>query len=295
MSDERPTVRPVTLARLVETTYLCGENTVTARDLEDKLNVSHRRARSTILEAERINLIGESAEKEYEQTTVGEVFIGAIQRENWGRVSDLLETHSPHYETFLGVVKSEGPIDEPSALELLQQEADHKYAYNQASIEVIGDWGERLGAVQRNAFTGEYYWPQQTRMSRKFGERLLEVYDDHEETAGVGMRQRHLSIPELREKLCSRVKASRSAFDEALSQLVQQNVGKLELSGAPIDTGAKDAAYGIKEIQLSNDGSLVSTSQSTDRVMAGIEQFDKRYYYLTVHDVDISYTPEAKS
>jgi hypothetical protein len=34
----------------------------------------------------------------------------------------------------------------------------------------------------------------------------------------------------------------------------------------------------------------VSTAQSTERVMAGIEQFGKQYYYLTVHDRDLTYT-----
>jgi hypothetical protein len=29
--------------------------------------------------------------------------------------------------------------------------------------------------------------------------------------------------------------------------------------------------------------------------MAGVEQFDKRYYYLAVHDRDITYDPEAST
>lgn len=57
-----------------------------------------------------------------------------------------------------------------------------------------------------------------------------------------------------------------------------------------MDTGAKDAALGIKQIELSEDG-LVSTSQSTQQVMVGVEQYGKKYY-LAVHDRDIEYTQE---
>jgi hypothetical protein len=38
---------------------------------------------------------------------------------------------------------------------------------------------------------------------------------------------------------------------------------------------------------------LISTDQSTDLVMSGVEQFGKRYYYLAIHDEDITYSQEA--
>lgn len=98
----------------------------------------------------------------------------------------------------------------------------------------------------------------------------------------------------MREAVCERVGCTREAFDVALIELVGQNVGKLELSGAPVDTGAKEARFGIKQIELADDDGLVSTSQSTDRVMAGVEQFDKRYYYLAVHERGLTYTPETQ-
>jgi len=82
-------------------------------------------------------------------------------------------------------------------------------------------------------------------------------------------------------------------FNEALLELCQQNIGKLELSGAPMDTAAKDSALGIKQISLADDGGLVSTSQSSQQVMAGVEQFGKQYYYLAVHDRDITFTQET--
>ncbi|WP_299262112.1 hypothetical protein [Halorientalis sp.] len=291
MSDERPTVRPVTIARLVETTHLCEPQERTTDDIEDALGVSHRRARSAILESTRISLIKEVDDDLYDSTAVGESFVEAVQNENWTRVSSILETRSPHYGEFVDVVESEGPITLEDALVSLEENAEFTpYSYNQASVEVLGDWAGRLGVVQRNAFSGEYYLAEKNTVPPRFANALLKVYDDMEETAGVGMRQRYLSIPEVREELCSRLGTTRDAFDDALSQIAQQNVGKLELSGAPVDTGAKEASYGIKTMSLADDGALVSTSQSTERVMAGIEQFGKQYYYLTVHDRDLTYT-----
>ncbi|WP_415380485.1 hypothetical protein [Halosimplex sp. TS25] len=291
MSDERPTVRPVSLARLVEVAHLCSDGQQTTEDIEEKLDVSHRRARSAILEASRIALLEESDDDLYECTAVGESFVEAIRTEDWFRVSSILETRSPHYGAFIDVVESEGPITLEETLTELEASAEFSpYTYNQASVEVLGDWAGRLGVLQRNAFTGEYYVTEEDNIPNTFEYALLQVYDDLEETAGVGMRQRYLSIPEVREELCSRLGATRDAFDEALGSLAQQNVGKLELSGAPVDTGAKEADYGIKTMELSDDEGLVSTSQSTDRVMAGIEQFGKQYYYLTVHDRNLTYT-----
>ena len=189
------------------------------------------------------------------------------------------------------MLNQEGPARLDSLLyELEKQSESTPYSYNQTSIEVVGNWGKCLGTVQRNAFSGEYYRPQNESPPENFHQTLLNAYDELEETAGVGMRQRYISIPELRESLCATLQLSRQGFNNGLRLLAQENIGKIELSGAPRDTGAKEANYGIKEISLSEDDVLVSTSQSTEQVMQGIEQHGKQYYYLTVHERDISYT-----
>jgi hypothetical protein len=296
MSNERSTIRPVTLARLVEATYLCGNSIKTTNDIEADLNITYRRARSVLLETQRIGFVEEVQDDGYTQTTTGKNFITTVQNENWTQVSSILATHSPHYRVFIDIIKRVDPVKLNKALQYLEAEAmSTAYTYNRTSVEVLGDWGERLGSVQRNAFTGEYYTSQSTTVPDDFDQIVLKLYHDLEETTGLGMRQRHLSIPRLREMLCMRIGVTRDAVDEALCELSKQNVGKIELSGAPIDTGAKDAAYGIKQLHLSDKEGLISTSHSTDRIMAGVEQFNKRYYYLTVHDENITYTQEADS
>ncbi|WP_134668612.1 hypothetical protein [Halorussus marinus] len=296
MSDERATIRPVTLSRLVELTHACDDDEKTTEDLETALDVSHRRARETVLEAKRIDLLDERESDDvsfYETTAIGEAFLEAIQDEDWQQVSSILATRSPHYGAFLEVLEKLEPADLDTLLEKLEEDQKYTpYSFNQTGIEVVGDWAERLGRVQRNAFTGSYYLTSQSSIPDNFPFVVLDAYDHLEQTAGVDLRQRYLSIPQLREEVCERVGCSREGFDEALVALCQQNVGKLELSGAPMDTEAKDSALGIKRISLTDEGTLVSTSQSTQQVMSGVELYDKQYYYLAVHDRDVTFHQE---
>lgn len=295
MTDERPTVRPVTLCRLVELTHVCEDKLISTEEIEQVLDMTHRRARETILEAKRISLLHESDENDalcYSTTSIGESFLTSIRAEEWPQVSTILATRSPHYGAFLDVLEEIEPAPPETVLAQLEETQQYTpYSYNQTSIEVLGDWAERLGRVQRNAFTGCYYQPLPD-LPSNFAYVLLSAYDDLEQTAGVNLRQRYLSIPRLREEICERTRCSRSEFDHALVALCQQNIGKIELSGAPLDTAAKDATLGIKRIELADDGELVSTSQSSQQVMAGVESFDKQYYYLAVYDRDIVFVQE---
>lgn len=296
MNDERATVRPVTLSRLVELTHACEDDGRTIETLESALDVSHRRARETVLEALRISLLEEATGDEndiYTTTSVGQAFLQAIRSEKWSQVSSILTTHSPHYGAFLEALKNVEPADHETLLEELEQQQQYTpYSFNQTGIEVVGDWAERLGRIQRHAFTGRYYLAGESTIPPNFHFILLDVYDELEQTAGVDLRQRYLSIPQLRESICERIGCTRSAFDDGLLDLCKQNVGKLELSGAPMDTAAKEATLGIKQIAVADDGPLVSTSQSTQRVMSGVKLLNKQYYYLAVHDREITLKQE---
>lgn len=294
--SERPTVRPVTLARLVETTHACESDGRTTADLETTLDVSHRRARETILETLRIGLLDEDEmdddEVRYETTQVGAEFLESVRDQNWRRVSAILETQSSHYGAFLKAIEETAPVSLDAVLDELAEREEHTVrTYNQTSIEVLGDWAERLGRIQRNAFSGAYYPVDRNDPPENFTYVLLSVFDDLEETTGVSLRQRYLSIPALREHVSQRIGCPRNVFDDALSRLARQNVGRIELSGAPVDTMAKEASLGIKEISLAESDGLVSTSQSTEQVMEGVEHFGKQYYYLAVHDRKLSFDP----
>ena len=290
---ERATLRPVTLGRLVEVTYICDEAPQTTKEIEERLGITHRRARSTILEAMRIDLLQEddsTEEPTYQTTSVGDGFLTSVRNSAWQSVSGILAVRSPHYGAFLDSMDELGEATPDDLLDELETRSEFEpYTYNQASIEVLGDWAERLGVIQRNAFSGSLYPVERDEVPPNFGAVLLEVYDDLEETAGINLRQRHLSIPKLREFGCQRMRCPREAFDDALLALSAQNVGRLELSGAPIDTAAKESPRGIKRISLSEGDTLVSTTQTSEQIMAGVEQYGKRYYYLAVFDRDLTF------
>lgn len=297
MSSERATVRPVTLSRLVEVTFLADEESISATTIETELDVSHRRAREALLEAERVDLIEElrtsGDEQKYAATAVGTEFISRIENESWSKVADVLRTRSPHFKLFLDVVEEFGPLDPDEVLDKLKERSKHTpHDYNEASLDVVGDWAQRLGEIQRNAFSGTFYIVNRTAVPPSFPYQLITTVDTLEETTGVNLQQRYLSIPELREELCERIGCSRAAFDDALVELAEQNVGRLELSGAPIDTGAKDARFGIKSIAYADDGDLITTKQSSEQIMRGVEMLGKQYYYLAIHDKNLQFNTQ---
>lgn len=294
MTSERPTVRPVTLSRLVEVSFLAHETSTGTAEVEAELDVTNRRARETILEAERISVIEEidadSDEEAYVATTVGDEFVAAVEDERWSKVDGILRARSPHYGAFVDVVEELGPLEPEEALEELEADATHTpYEYNETSLDVVGAWAQRLGVVQRNAFSGSFYLADQETEPANFPFHLITVSEALEETGGVNLQQRYLPIPELREESCERLGCPRSVFDEALVRLAEQNVGKLELSGAPIDTGAKEARFGIKTLRYADDDGIVSTEQSSEQVMRGVELLGKQYYYLAIHDENLTY------
>jgi len=190
MSDDRPTVRPVTLARLVELTHICTSDPTTTDEIETTLDVTHRRARETILEAARIDLIEiiepEAEHSKYKTTDVGETFLEAVRDERWSTVSDILETRSPPLSC-VPRHSSKGPPDitRRAFLEELKAASNFSsYKFNQTSVEVVGDWAERLGRIHRNAFSGTYYPVTRSDVPTNFQFILLTAFDELESSTG---------------------------------------------------------------------------------------------------------------
>lgn len=282
MSGERATLRPVNLARLVEVIGACDGEKTTPEELASSLESTERRAKEVAAEAERIGLLErrEGEEEQYTAAPLGQELLEAVEDAEWLDVSRLLAANSPHYAILREAIVE---MDSATVEELTEQLSDHPglYKFNQTGIEVICDWGERLGDFQRHAFTGRYYvvdWHQE--IDSSFGDILLKEYENLDQTTGLNVQQGFVSLPQLREHLCERLRCPRDAFDDALVELLDQNIGKLELAGAPRDTQAKDSALGIKDIEVSAAGGLVTTIQSTDRILRGVEYRNKQYFYF---------------
>lgn len=292
MTNGRPTLRPVTLARLIEAVYLCESTPQSSESIADAIDVTDRRSRETILEACRLAFLREAETgpqgQMYASTDTGDRFLRFVQSEQWTEVSRILRSRSPHYDVYLDVVGKNDPKAPEELLEALQaSEASSPRTYNQTSIDVLCDWAERLGAVQRNAFTGRYYTIPDSLESDDFVGCLVSTYDEFDHTTGLGMRQRYVSIPLLREHVCERLQWPRDAFDPALLDLFAENIGGMDLHGTIRDTGAKDARYGIKTIDLTQTEQLVTTTHTTDRVMRGLERRGRQFYYLELLDDDL--------
>lgn len=292
MTNERPTLRPVTLARLIEAVYLCESTPQSNEDIADVIDVTDRRSRETILEACRLDLLRSAGTgpkgQTYATTETGNRFLRFVQSEQWTEVSRILRSQSPHYDAFLEVIESNDPKTPESILEALQaSEESSPRTYNQTSIDVLCDWAERLGAVQRNAFTGRYYSVQNSTPSEDFIACLVSTYDEFDHTTGLGMRQHYVSIPLLREHVCEKLHWYRDAFDPALLDLFGQNIGRMDLHGTIRDTGAKDARFGIKTIELTETEQLVTTTHTTDQVMDGLEHRGRQFYYLELLDHEL--------
>jgi len=293
MNDERATIRPVTIARLVEAVDACKDAAISIETIGDVLDTSDRRATEVTAEAARIGLLEQLNRNpaEYRISNLGKNFLYAIREEDWRQVSELLSEHSPHYAVIREELRETGPATQTTLLERLG-ERQTEYTFNETGVDIVCDWGERLGDLQRHAFSGRYYVVEtRERLDTEFHSVLLSEYDELNGSVGLDVQQRYVSVARLRECVCERLRCTRDVFDDTLVALVESNIGKLELTGAPRDTTAKDAALGIKRIQLSENGGVVTTVQSTDRVLRGIEYRNRQYYYFVDQRPDHPITP----
>jgi len=283
----RDTIRPVTLSRIVEVIDFCHqESHPSAEKIEKAFGMSGNRTNEILRELDRLSLI--TIADEIELTPSGNQFHDAVQRAEWQEIHEVLYRASPHYQIFIDSItereNNETGIDEDQLLSALESH-EHDFRFNKTGVSLLTDWAERLKVIQRNVFEDRYFSIQSSTDSETFADALQDQYDEMEVTRGLGMQQRYISIPKLREYVCERLNIPLDTFDDHLVSLAQANIGRMELSGAPHDTQAKESRLGIKTITLTEEDGVVSTSMSSDRVLSGITMPDgKMYYYLTIFE-----------
>jgi len=287
MTEERSSLRPVTLPRLFEVADTAGESS-TPSDIASYLDVSNRRANEIVEAATRIGLLTEQDcshldECEYCTTTDGQGLLRAVRREDWEEVSRVLRQGSLHYRRFLSVVHDVGPASREALLTALQARSEENWlTFNETGLDVLCDWGERLGSVQRNSYSGDYYPVSDSVQSSRIVVAVEEVYDELNETVGVAMSRRSIPIPEFREQLCEKLRCSRVEAEEILVELNRANA-TVELQGAPMDTVAKEAPYGTKSIELDEKDGLITANQTTEQMLTGLRLAGREYYYIAIH------------
>jgi len=278
----RATIRPVSLSRIAEVVNICNQTEVSKKDLQNSLDASSSRINEVTAEMERMGLI--RGDESFVLTDQGIALHGFLKNEEWKSVHGVLYEGSPHYRTFIDFFsqrQSESGLTEEEIVKALE-DINEDLKFNATGASLLTDWAERLGAIQRNVFQGRYYWVAEG-FEGSFTRTLQETYSEMEVERGVNLRQRYISIPKLREKICESLHISRSDFDELLTQVYFENIGDMELSGAPLNTQAKETSIGIKTIKKDNSGSITTAKMSSEQILDGVTLEDgKMYYYLSI-------------
>lgn len=277
----RLTMRPVKLGRVVETCSLARNySKINEEILMNELNVSKRRAREILLEIVRMNLLNESKEGFY-LTEIGLSLLDAVRTEKWVKIHQIMLNY-PYYAEYYRTIKAIGPMTEEEIISNIDNNDIH---INKTTIDVLGDWAERIGSVQRNVFSGKYY----IILNQEYDLRpfLFSNYESLNQTAGVALRQRYVEIPRLREEVCERYNLSREGFDKSLLEIYKRNIGTIEFSGAPEITHAKKSQKKVKKTYFSELPYWVSMKLTSEQYLSGVRLGSKQYYYIAIHGRDI--------
>jgi len=73
-------------------------------------------------------------------------------------------------------------------------------------------------------------------------------------------------------------------FDNMLRQTYLENIGKVELSGAPIITLAKKSPLSEKKIKFQGKQNILSPKFELTRKREGLLVGPKAYFYLAIHE-----------
>lgn len=280
----RATVRPVTLKRLIELLDIVNKRKIEKKEFHEIINCSKNRGKEVIKEAERMGLVYKKESLMLSES--GERFIKHVNREEWKNLSNILYDSSPHYNLLINFIKKESKNQGLTPEKILSEINSPKLKFNQVGVSVLLDWGERLGVIQKNVFERRFYSISNEHNYQRFKEKLFEKYQDFEKTKKYGMRKRYISIPKLREYVCELTNMERKRFDEYLNRLYFDNIGKMELSGAPLDTKTKNIDLGVKNIKKTEDGEITSSKMSTTKLLDGITLDDnKKYYYISFFNI----------
>jgi hypothetical protein len=273
----RKTMRPVTLSRVVETAFFADKSRqFTSNELAEFLKSSPSRGKEIAEETVNIGLLKKDGDT-YHPTEKCVPFLDYVRTNTWTGIHELMMEYS-YYQTFFTTLKS---IEPATAEEILATLSDSTILFNEASRQVLCDWGERLGSIQRNIFTNQYFTVsnEDTSIISAF----LDSYQTLNMKTGLSLRQRYVEIPKIREFVCQNLRISRDTFDARFIQLCMKNIGKLELAGAPVTTHAKRSAMKVKNVHFLELPDTITMKLSSNQFLNGLKVGPKSYYYVAYH------------
>ena len=279
----RKSIRPITLRRIIETLSIALEDEyVSESSLSERLNISDRRARSILRELTRMNLL--EVEGEYFRPTEnGRYTLESYEREDWKKIHDILFENYDFYNVFINEL-SGGPARIME--DLLQKLSGRRdLAFNKTALDVLCDWAERLGQVQRNLYNNQFYLLQESKVScNTFVEAIEQCYHTLNLQDRPGIKLVYIEIARLRETVCEKLQVRREFFDTALEWLFLNNIGKMELSGAPLTTSAKESPTSLKMLEKGGKEAILSPKYKTIKEGKGLELGGKLYHYIAIFE-----------
>jgi len=281
---ERKTIRPVTLRRVIEICSLAMKmKEIDIIIVSQKLGTSLSRAREIVLEVEKMGLLSHHGDNFVPSGNTAK-FLEHFENDRWDKIHEYFLKNYQFYGDFIHVLEAHINDDKGLSMNEINEESKSlKLSLNQTAVEVLSDWCDRLGVIQRHLFTRRLYLIKRGEVDPEtFRAALVRCY--REFSFSRGRRGIFLEIPTIRENLCEQLKITREAFDEILRLTYLENVGKIELSGAPIITLAKKSPLSEKKMRFERKDAILSPKFEVTREREGLTVGQKAYYYLAVHE-----------
>jgi hypothetical protein len=278
----RKTIRPITLRRVIEVCSLANtDKGIDVLSVSQKLGVSGSRAKEIVLEVERMGLLT-LLDQRYVTSPNTADFLEYFENEKWGKIHEYFLKNYQFYRDFFCILESH--VNDPKGLtfdDIKKESANRQLSLNQTAIEVLSDWCDRLGTIQRHLYTRRLYSTLAKVEPEAFKNVLVKYYQ--EQSRVQGQRAVFVEIPMIREDMCERLKLARETFDEMLRSVYLENIGRVELSGAPIVTLAKKSPLSEKKIKRNGKTAILAPKYEIQREREGLAVGPKSYYYLAIY------------
>ena len=153
------------------------------------------------------------------------------------------------------------------------------------SLDNLIKWSEILGATQKNIYNGEIYLIKNNTFNIfEFINALLKHYNILNFEIKLGIKQVYIPISNIRENICKEHRIKRALFDELLVKLYFKNIGRMELTSAPINTSAKNSNYGIRKIKNNMGENNMTLKYNNIFGGQGIIISDRMYHYIAIFE-----------
>ena len=281
---QRKTIRPVTLRRVIEICSLAAKlKVVDIQNASKGLNISRSRANEVLREVERMRLLTHFDEA-YVPNSKTTDFLNHFENEQWNRIHEYFLKNYIFYHDFIRLLADHINNNKGLSIDEIRKESKNRQtSLNQTAIEVLSDWCDRLGVIQRHLYTRRFYLIKHGETDFKsFKNALMKCYRGL--SLSYSRKGVFVEIPKIREATCEQLKITRKVFDEMLRQTYLENIGKIELSGAPIITLAKKSPLSEKKIKFEGKQVILSPKFELTRERKGLSVGQKAYYYLAIHE-----------